>query len=102
MEETGLEMAGLSVEMQTDCRGIHRRFLENHDLSEWPCKITVKAEPTASLSGSGEAGTTTLRTYTLVIDCGERWEKRTMSPGVDLLQNLNRLLETDYLTSWQQ
>jgi hypothetical protein len=34
-----------------------------------------------------------------VIECGvggQHWERMTTSPGADLLQTLNRILETDY------
>jgi hypothetical protein len=108
MQGTGLEMTGLSIEMQTDCRGIHRRFLDEHALSEWPVKIAVSEEATARISGSGEAGSVTttprqypalLEAYILVIKSGVGGQSRmtiTMSPGVDLQRMLALYLEVDY------
>jgi len=90
MGQKGLEMTGLSDDMETECRDIHQQFLDKYRLSEWPCKISV--EPTGTIA-------TMPRTYTLVIKSGVGGQSQmtiTTSPGVDLRRKLDRQLEIDY------
>jgi len=37
----GLEMHGLSREMEAICRATHNAFLEQHGIKHWPTSVTV-------------------------------------------------------------
>ena len=38
---SGLEMSGLSAEMEAFCRAIHSAFLQQHGITSWPTSVTV-------------------------------------------------------------
>jgi hypothetical protein len=49
--ENGLQMSGLGSELEDLCRRIYGEFLNRHDITLWPVRITITKFPEGSLLG---------------------------------------------------
>jgi hypothetical protein len=89
----GLEMNGLSKEMEAVCRSTHTAFLEQHGIASWPTSVTViPKEPIPDHP----------QQYEIQMRCGvagsnsSSIEAVTTNPEADLRSQLGTLLDDNY------
>ena len=92
-DTSGLEMNGLSEEMEAVCRSTHSAFLQQHGITSWPTSVTVlQKEPMPNHP----------QQYEMHMSCGVQGsnsssnEAVTTNPAADLRSQLGVLLDDNY------
>jgi hypothetical protein len=92
-DTSGLEMNGLSEEMEAFCRTTHSDFLQQHGIASWPTSVTViQKEPIPDHP----------QQYEIHMRCGVQGsnsssiEAVTTNPEKDLRSQLGALLDDNY------
>ena len=92
-DTSGLEMNGLSEEMEAVCRTTHSAFLQQHGITSWPTSVTVlQKEPIPNHP----------QQYEMHMKCGvpgsnsSSIEAVTTTPEADLRSQLGGLLDDNY------
>jgi hypothetical protein len=92
-DTSGLEMNGLSEEMEAFCRTTHSAFLQQHGITSWPTSVTViPKEPIPDHP----------QQYEIHMTCGVQGsnsssiEAVTTNPEKDLRSQLGALLDDNY------
>ena len=92
-DTSGLEMNGLSEEMEAFCRTTHSAFLQQHGITSWPTSVTViQKEP---VPGHPQQ-------YEMHMRCGVQGSNSSSieavrtNPEADLRSQLGGLLDDNY------
>ena len=92
-DASGLEMNGLSKEMEAFCRTTHSAFLQEHRITSWPTSVTViQKEPIPNHP----------QQYEIQMRCGIPGSNSssigavTTNPEADLRSQLGGLLDDNY------
>jgi hypothetical protein len=92
-DPSGLEINGLSEEMEAFCRTTHSAFLQQHGITSWPTSVTViQKEPLPNHP----------QQYEMLMRCGVQGrgsssiDTVTTNPEGDLRNQLGELLDDNY------
>src|SRR5260370_6341646 len=92
---SGLEMSGLSAEMEAFCRAIHSAFLQQHGITSWPTSVAII--PKAPIPNHAQQ-------YEMHISCGVQGRNSssisTVTADIEavLRSRLGALLDDNYAT----